>query len=125
MKGIVRAGVIAIGFLAASEARAQSVEPWATYRGNSQRTGNTDGQGGPGQPKILWALKSKDHYIASPVPAGDRLFLSGLGAFNVGTFACISTEPNAKERTLWSKTTPYLKLPTVSSPALTGSGRLV
>src|SRR5437867_4433195 len=125
MKGITGVCVIAVVFFAGAEARAQSEEPWATYRGNAQRTGNTDGQAGPAQPKILWALKSKDHYIASPVPAGDRLFLSGLGAFNVGTFACIDTQPNAKQRTLWSKTTPYLKLPTVSSPALTKSGRLV
>lgn len=97
---------------------AQSVEPWATYRGNAQRTGHTDGQPGPAAPKVLWALKSKDHYIASPVPLGNRLYVSGLGAFNLGNFACLSTDPSTKTRTLWTKSTPYLKLPTVSSPGV-------
>jgi outer membrane protein assembly factor BamB len=98
--------------------RAQQVEPWATYRGNAQRTANTDGQPGPAAPKVLWVLKSKDNFIASPLPMDNRLYVSGLGAFNTGHFACLSTEVNAKTRTLWSKTTPYLKLPTVSSPGL-------
>ncbi len=99
-------------------ADAQFVEPWATYRGNPQRTGNTDGVAGPASPKVLWVLKSKDHFIASPVPIGNRLYVSGLGAFNLGNFACLSTDPNAKTRTLWMKSTPYLKLPTVSSPGV-------
>lgn len=97
---------------------AQHVEPWATYRGNAQRTGSTDGQPGPAAPKVLWALKSKDQYIAAPVPMANRLYISGLGAFNLGNFACLSTDPAAKSRTLWSKTTPFLKLPTVSSPGV-------
>src|SRR5258705_10841709 len=104
MKRSVWAWALMMGVVAAGVAHAQTVEPWATYRGNAQRTGNTDGAPGPDQPKILWVVKSKDHYIASPVPADKRLFLSGLGAFNVATFACISTEPNARQRTLWSKT---------------------
>src|ERR1043165_4982629 len=94
-------------------ARAQSPEPWSTYRGNAQRTAS-DGQAGPAAPRVLWTLKSKDHFIASPVPHGDRLYVSGLGPFNVGNFACLSIDPGAKSRMLWSKTTPYLKLPTVS-----------
>ncbi len=104
--------------LAASPAHAQTPEPWATYRGNPQRTACTDGQPGPAAPKILWALKSKDQYIASPVPVGNRLYVSGLGAFNTGNFKCLSTDPTAKTRELWMKSTPYLKLPTVSSPGL-------
>jgi outer membrane protein assembly factor BamB len=98
--------------------QAQTPEPWATYRGNAQRTASTDGQPGPAAPKILWTLKSKDQYIAAPVPVGNRLYVSGLGAFNLGNFACLSTDPAAKTRTLWMKTTPYLKLPTVSSPGI-------
>src|SRR5262249_31459653 len=97
---------------------------WATYRGNPERTGNTDGKAGPATPKVLWVLKTKEHHIASPVPAGDRLIVSGLGAFNVAAFSCLSAEPAAKERLLWTKTTPYLKLPTVSSPGVV-QGRLV
>ncbi len=99
---------------------AAAVEPWATYRGNSQRTGNTDNVAGPKTPRVLWALKTKEHFIAAPVPASDRLFVSGLGAFNVAYFACLSTAPKADKRVLWSKTTPYLNRPTVSSPGLVG-----
>ncbi len=99
-------------------AGAQSSNAWSTYRGNAQRTANTDGVAGPKAPKVLWALKSKENYIASPVPMGDRLLVSGLGAFNLGNFSCLSTETAAKSRTLWTKSTPYLKLPTVSSPAI-------
>jgi len=104
--------------------RASAVEPWATYRGNTERTGCTDGKPGPATPRVLWVLKSKEHYIASPVPHGKRLFVSSLGAFNLARFACLDTEPAAKTRTLWSKSAPYLKLPTVSSPGI-ADGRLV
>jgi outer membrane protein assembly factor BamB len=106
-------------------ASADAVEPWCTYRGNEQRTGNTDGIAGPKQPKLLWVVKSNDHYIASPVPYKNRLYISGLGSFNVAHFACLNTDLDAKERTVWSKTTPYLKLPVVSSPAVTKAGQLV
>src|SRR5262249_5774136 len=56
-------------------------EPWATYRGNLQRTGNTDGIAGPATPKVLWAHRSQEHFITAPVPTADRVFISGLGAF--------------------------------------------
>jgi outer membrane protein assembly factor BamB len=101
-----------------------AAEPWGTYRGNTQRTGNTDGAAGPAAPKVLWSYKSQEHFVAALVPDGDRLFLSGLGAFNVATFRELSTDPKAAERVVWSKSTPYLKLPTVSSPALL-EGRLI
>ncbi|MFN4260057.1 MAG: PQQ-binding-like beta-propeller repeat protein [Gemmataceae bacterium] len=95
-------------------------EPWSTYRGNPQRTGNTDGIAGPTAPQLLWAWRSKEHFIAAPVPQGDRLYVSGLGAFNVAHFTYLNTDPKASQRVLWTKSTPYLKLPTVSSPALAG-----
>ncbi|SRR5579871_4860098 len=98
--------------------------PWATYRGNPQRTGNTDGGAGPAAPQVLWAVKSQEHFIAAPVPFGDRLYLAGLGAFNVSTFHCLAADPKAAARTAWAKTTPLLKLPTVSSPAV-ADGKLV
>jgi outer membrane protein assembly factor BamB len=103
---------------------APAAEPWSTYRGNPQRTGNTDGKPGPAQPKVLWALKSVEHYVASPVVFDDRLFIAGLGAFNVSTFQSLTVDPKAAQRALWSKTTPFLKLPTVSSPAI-ADGNLV
>lgn len=103
---------------------AAAQEPWATYRGNSQRTGSTDNQPVSDQAKVLWALKGKDHYVAAAVPLGDKLFVSALGAFNVPTFSALSTDIKAANRTLWTKSTPSLKLPTVSSPAIAG-GRLI
>ena len=93
---------------------------WTMYRGNAQRTGNTDGQAGPASPAVLWVMPSKEHFVASPTPAGDRVFISGLGAFNVSTFYSLAAEPKADPRVLWTKTTPFLKLPTVSSPAVVG-----
>src|SRR5262249_1937567 len=115
--------LVATLLLAAS---AQTAEPWCTYRGNEQRTGNTDGIAGPKQdPKVLWVVKSNDHFIASPVPWEDRLFVSGLSGFNTTVFACLSLDPKAKERTLWQKSIPYFRLPVVSSPAVTKAGQLI
>lgn len=99
-------------------------QPWSTYRGNAQRTGNTDAVAGPAAPKVLWTHKSMEHFVASPVVVGDRLYLSGLGAFNVSNFYCLSADPKAAKRDLWIKTTPYLKLPTVSSPVV-ADGKLI
>src|SRR5207248_11359210 len=105
-------------------APASAVEPWATYRGNQQRSGNTDGMSGPATPKVLWALKTKDHHMASPVPAGDCLFISGLGAFNLANLSCVSMDPAASRRVLWSESPPYLKLPRVRLPGFYG-GQMV
>src|SRR5262245_24221435 len=92
--------------------------PWTTYRGNPQRTGNTDGKAGPGKPEVLWAQKGQEHYVASPVPVGDRLIVSGLSGFNIPSVAALETTAEAPKRVAWSKSVPVLKLPTVSSPAL-------
>jgi outer membrane protein assembly factor BamB len=110
--------------LLAAPAVAQKSEPWTTFRGNPQRTGCTDGQAGPASAKVLWVHKSKDHNLSSPIVAGNRLFISGLTGFNLGYVNCLDTDPAAKQRMVWSKTVPLLKLPTVSSPALL-SGCLV
>jgi outer membrane protein assembly factor BamB len=116
---------ISLLLLLIAPAPGQSVAPWATYRGNPQRTGNTDGKPGPTGPKVLWAYKSKDHHLSSPVPlADDRLMLAGLTGFNSGFVSCLNTDPTAKQRIAWSKSAPLLKLPTVSSPAVMG-GTLV
>ena len=48
---------------------------------------------------------------------GERLYVSGLGAFNLGNFACLSTAPSA-QGACCGRTTPLLKLPTVSSPGV-------
>src|SRR5262249_38598158 len=97
-----------------------AAEPWSTYRGNSQRTGNIDNVAGPAAPKVLWKFDAREHFIATLVPHGDGLFVSGLGAFNVPTFYNLAMDPKAPQRMRWSKSVPYLKLPVVSSPAAAG-----
>jgi outer membrane protein assembly factor BamB len=96
----------------------QGQTPWSTYRGNPQRTGNTDQKAGPGAPKVLWVYKTQDHFVGAPLPQDDRVLFTGLGAFNVSTLYTFATDPKASERILWKKTAPYLKLPSVSTPAL-------
>lgn len=92
--------------------------PWATYRGNPQRTGNTDNLPGPAAPAVLWSVKSQDHFVASPVPIGDKLFVSGLGGFNRPTLSLFPlASKGPKVEPFWSKSAPYLKLASVSSPA--------
>jgi outer membrane protein assembly factor BamB len=108
---------LAIALLLTAAAGAADA-PWSTYRGNSRRTGCADGVAGPATPKVLWRWESREHFIGAPVPAGDWLFVSGLGAFNVSTLYCLDTSPGAAKRVVWKKGTPYLKLPTVSSPAV-------
>jgi outer membrane protein assembly factor BamB len=100
-----------------------AAEPITTYRGDSQRTGS-DGTAGPVSPKVLWSWKSTDHFIATPVVHKDQLFVSGLGGFNVPVLSCLNVDPKAANRVAWTKTTPYLKLPTVSSPAI-HDGKLI
>jgi outer membrane protein assembly factor BamB len=91
--------------------------PWATYRGNPQRTGNTDNQPGPAAPAVLWSVKSQDHFIASPAIIGDKLYISGLGGFNRPTIALFPLTGKGKVEPVWTKSAPYLKLASVSSPA--------
>jgi len=103
---------------------ARAAEPWTTYRGNSERTGCTDGKAGPAMPKVLWALKAQDQFITAPVPFGNHVYVSGLGALNASVFRALAIDPKAAERTAWSKTTPFLKQQTVSSPAVV-DGKLI
>lgn len=106
-----------------SAASLRGAEPATTYRGNSQRTGS-DGIAGPAAPKVLWSWKSADHFIAAPVVYKDHLLVSGLGGFNVPTLTCLDIDPKASQRIAWTKGTPYLKLPAVSSPAI-HDGKLI
>jgi outer membrane protein assembly factor BamB len=94
--------------------------PWGTYRGNPQRTGNTDNQPGPDKPAVLWVLKGQDHFVASPVPVKDGVYLAGIGAFNRPTVALLPLAGKNPPQPTWTKSAPYLKLPSVSSPAVAG-----
>ena len=95
---------------------------WSTARGNPARTGAVENSSGPKTGKVLWAHKSTDHFIAAPVPAGDLVLVSSLAAFNTSSFQAMSTDPAAgAKRARWSKSVPYLKLPTVSAPAVVGN----
>ena len=91
---------------------------WPTHRGNAQRTGCLDDRSGPTTPKVLWAYKSREHFVASPVADGKTVFAGGLGAFNTGVLHCLSAQAGAAKRVLWSKFAPYVKRPTVCAPSL-------
>ena len=105
----------AVAFAMASGASAE----WTTARGNAQRTGNLDGQAGPTKPKVLWSLRAPEQFISPPVPVGQRMFIGGLGAFNTGTLHCLALD-DAPNRELWAKAAPFIKRPTVCSPAVAG-----
>jgi outer membrane protein assembly factor BamB len=87
-------------------------------RGNPQRTGNIDAQAGPKAPKLLWVYKSPEHYVASPTPGCKAIYVTGIGAFGTGVIHAVSTELDALERVLWSKTAPFIRRPIVSAPAV-------
>lgn len=110
---------IVLALLLASSASA--AEPWATYRGNPARTGNADGIALPDSPKILWAIKSNDHFIASPVPVGENVYLSRLGAFNQPQLGVFPLKPAGEPKAAWTKAVPYLRLASVSSPSVAGN----
>lgn len=93
------------------------METSTTYRGNPQRTG-ADDQPGPTSPKVLWAHKSKEQFIAAPVATADRLFVSGLSFINTSNLYHLDPAAKADKRVRWQKTSPLLELPSVSSPAL-------
>ena len=113
----VTAGLVLALLLSASVAPAAD---WPTSRGNVSRTGADDSPG-PKSGRVLWVHKSTDHYIASPVPAGDSLLVSALAAFNTSSFQAQSTDPATSRRVIWTKSVPYLKLPTVCAPAVSGN----
>lgn len=112
---------LVLAALGGSMAAAADPAPWATYRGNPARTGNTDGQPGPEKPVVLWALKSQDHFVASPVPVGDNLYLSGLGAFNRPSIGLYPRNATGEPKAVWSRSAPYLRLASVSAPAVAGN----
>lgn len=97
-----------------------SAADWLTGRGNPQRTGNLDDKPGPAAPKVLWVYKTGENYVGPVVPAASELFVSALGAFNSSSVKGLSLEESPKERELWVKGAPFLKMPVVSAPAVVG-----
>jgi outer membrane protein assembly factor BamB len=95
---------------------------WPASRGNAQRTGNVDGLPGPKSPHVLWVHESTDHYVSAPSPGKGMIYAPALGTLNSGVMSAISNEPGVApdKRVLWSKSQPFLKLPTVCSPAVVG-----
>src|SRR5262249_39599841 len=86
-----------------------SAEPWTTARGNAQRTGCIDNPAGPASPKVLWVYNSKDHFLATPAPFEDRLYVAGLGGFNVSTLLALPLDSKESSKPIWSRSTPLLK----------------
>jgi len=117
--------ILALSFgLVLFDCPARCAEPWATARGNSARTGCNDNLPGPASPKVLWVYRSQEHFIATPAPAGDHLLVAGLGGFNTGTLHALPLTGMAKPQPAWTRGSPLLKLPVVSSPAVS-DGKLV
>src|SRR5262249_18285806 len=54
----------------------------------------------------------------------DRLFVSALNFINASTFYSLDTGAKAEKRVVWSRKSPDVKLPTVSSPAIS-DGKLI
>lgn len=106
--------VCSVGFVAAQE-------PWSTYRGNAARTGNTDRQPIPETLRVVWSVKSQDHFVASMVPIEKGLYSSALGAFNRPVLAVYPLDGKADAKPIWTRSAPYLRLASVSSPAVSGS----
>ncbi|MGL4423638.1 MAG: PQQ-binding-like beta-propeller repeat protein, partial [Gemmataceae bacterium] len=99
---------------------------YPTYRGNAARTGSDNSAGPTDSFKVLWMLKSADQFVAAPVPVGKGVYLAGLGAFNRPSVAVYpwSNPANAEPKPLWSRSAPYLRLASVSAPAV-GEGLVV
>jgi len=93
---------------------------WPTARGNPQRTGTVDDLPGPKVPIVLWVYKSREHYVASPVPGGNAIYVAAVGALNTGMFRALALAHQAPDRVLWSKTAPYIVRPTVCAPVVSG-----
>ena len=95
---------------------------WPAHRGGAARSGNVDGKPGPSQPKVLWVQRSKEHYIAPPCVAANRLFVCVMGAFNTGALRAF--ELGEAKPPVWSKGAPMVRMPTVGSPVVAG-GKVV
>ena len=118
------AGLVAVLALAALPLFAD----WPMHRGNPQRTGTLDKNPYPIQkPRIFWSYKVQEQFVACLVPQKNVLFASGLGAFNTAQVHALALDDLAADGAtpafkrgapLWSKAAPFIKLPTVSSPAV-------
>ncbi len=111
--------IVAIGVMWSAQAA-----DWTTHRGNAERTGCIDGMPGPTRPRVIWTHASREHFVASLVAAGERLYLPALGAFNSGAFHAVDLTEAPAKRILWTKSPPVLRIPTVCSPVVAG-GKIV
>lgn len=111
---------VAIAFALAAPVQAE----WTSHRGGPERTGCSDGKPGPKSLKVQWVHRGREQFVASPVADGNSLFVSGLGAFNTASFQCLNIADASGAKVRWSKAPPSLKLPLVSSPAIT-DGKLI
>jgi outer membrane protein assembly factor BamB len=82
------------------------------------------GAADPIPPKVLWVHKTQNHFVASPTTDGRTVVAPGIGAFNSAVVLGLRADPAASDRVAWMHTTPVLKMPPASSPAMSG-GRVV
>ncbi|HWE04607.1 MAG TPA: FG-GAP-like repeat-containing protein [Tepidisphaeraceae bacterium] len=92
---------------------------WPTSRGNPAHTGTDDNVPGPRHPAVRWVYKAQEHFLASPVPAGRALYVSGLGGFNSASFYALALNGDAPNRIMWSiKPSGFIPLPIIAAPAV-------
>lgn len=114
--------VLGLSCLFALGVAAPGEEEWSGHRGGPSRTGSVDGKAGPASPKVLWVHRSKEQFISPFSAAGNRLFVTVMGAFNTGALRVFDVADG--KAPVWSKGAPSVKLPTVGSPVVSG-GRVV
>jgi outer membrane protein assembly factor BamB len=105
---------------------------WLQSRGGPMRTGTQEMKAPMIKaPKVRWAFKSQEHFVAAPVPGGNLMIVSGLGAFNTAGIHAVAMDDIKPGKgaganaaviragsPVWSKSSPFIKLPTVSAPAI-------
>ncbi len=97
---------------------AAAEDGWTTFQGNMRRTGCVDEVPGPTRGDVLWVYPGRSHHLAAPTPAGGRLFVTALGAFNAPEFAALDLADRPQKRVVWTKSSPTFRLPTVGSPVV-------
>jgi outer membrane protein assembly factor BamB len=93
--------------------------PWSTHRGGPQRTGSDGGPDtGANAPRVLWAYKSENCFVAPPVPGTGALYAAGLGAFHTSALHALALDPAGDKQLRWLKGAPLLRLPVAGAPAV-------
>jgi len=64
----------------------------------------------------MWAIKSKDHFLAAPVPVGTNIYTSGLGGFNRPTISLFPIASTGDPKPVWEHTARTCNCPRFHPP---------